>query len=65
MTISNTPGPTEPYDPREGVVHRCPVPYAIGGDGLTQCCHRSPFELHTKSRMTTNDTLVTCKEWKQ
>ena len=41
------------------------VPYNEGGDGLTACCHRTPYELHRKSRMTTDDSLVNCGEWYQ
>jgi hypothetical protein len=40
------------------IVHRCP----LEGEGLTPCCGRTPFELDPwGSRMTLDDSLVTCK----
>lgn len=51
-------------DPRIDIVHRTPTPYAEGGDGTTQCCGWTPFELHLHSRMTNDDALVTCEKWR-
>ena len=43
------------------VTHRCPVPFADGGDGLFPCCGRTPFEVPPwQHRMTLDPALVTC-----
>ncbi|MGN6609977.1 MAG: hypothetical protein ACTHMS_23575 [Jatrophihabitans sp.] len=38
------------------IVHRAP----LGGDVVTPCCHRTPFELPLDDRMTVTDADVTC-----
>ena len=43
--------------PPPAIVHACP----IGDDGLTPCCHRTPFEL-LNERITLNIGDVTCTD---
>ena len=42
------------------VTHRCPVPFADGGDGLFPCCGKTPFEVPSWHRMTLDLAQVTC-----
>lgn len=48
-------------DGHQEITHRCPVPFAEGGDGTMPCCGRTPFEVPPYHRITLHGELVTCQ----